>query len=176
MSEDPAEQVVVGRVDAPYGVKGWVRIFSFTDPIERILDYSPWQIVKRGKQQTLALAAGKKQGRGLVALLEGIEDRDQAARLLGAEIRIEKDQLPALAPGEYYWHELEGLDVVNKQGERLGKVDHLIETGANDVLVVEPGPGSIDERQRLIPYVEGRVVLQVDIGEGEMLVDWPADF
>ena len=176
MSNEDAETVVVGRVDAPYGVKGWVKVFSFTDPIEGILEYSPWQLVKRGKQQTLAVVEGRTQGRGLIALFEGFDDRSQAESLNGAEIRITKDQLPALQPGEYYWHQLEGLAVVNKQGERLGSVDHLMETGANDVLVVRADADSIDDRERLIPYVDEEFVLKVDVDKGEILVDWPAEY
>lgn len=176
MSEERAEQILVGRVDGAYGVKGWVKVFSFTDPMEGILAYSPWQVAKRGKQQTLAVVDGHKQGRGLVALLEGYEDRSQAESLTGAEIRITGDQLPVLEEGEFYWHELEGLAVVNKQGERLGRVDHLMETGANDVMAVKPDATSIDDRDRLIPYVADRVIVEVDTGKQEILVDWPADF
>ena len=176
MSEDRAEEIVVGRVDAPYGLKGWVKVFSFTDPIEAIFDYSPWRLVKRGNTTLVSLVEGKKQGRGLVALLEGYEDRSRSELLNGAEIRIAKDQLPALSAEEFYWYELEGLVVTNRQGERLGRVDHLMETGANDVLVVKADDTSIDDRERLIPWVEDRVILQVDTDKGEILVDWPADY
>lgn len=176
MAEDHAQQVVVGHVDAPWGIKGWIRVFSFTDPMARILDYTPWQLVKGGKQQTLAVTEGKRQGKGLVALLDGFENRSHAELLVGADIRIDKDQLPGLMQGEYYWHELEGLIVVNQQGECLGRVDHMIETGANDVMVVSAEGGSVDDRERLIPYLENQVVLRVDTEEGRILVDWQSDF
>lgn len=176
MTGERADQIVIGRVDAAYGVKGWVKVFSFTDPMEGILDYSPWQVVKQGKQQTLTLVEGHKQGRGLVALLEGYEDRSQAELLVGAEIRITRDQLPAPGEGEYYWHDLEGLAVVNLHGERLGSVDHLMETGANDVLVVKADAASIDDKERLIPWVEDRFIVDVDMAKREIRVDWPVDY
>ena len=176
MTEDRGEQIIVGRIDAPYGVNGWVRIFSYTEPIERILDYSPWQVVKRGVEQRLVIDAGRRQGRGLIAHPEGYEDRSQAELLAGAEISIEKSRLPKLPEGEYYWHELEGLSVYNEQGDRLGIVDHLIETGGNDVLVVKPDADSVDDRERLVPWVEDRVVRAVRRDEGSILVDWETDF
>jgi 16S rRNA processing protein RimM len=117
-----------------------------------------------------------RQGRSLIVLPEGCTDREQAALLTGWEIRIDKRQLPALAAGEYYWHQLEGLTVVNTEGEVLGTVDHLLETGGKDVLLVKPGPASIDDRERLVPFVEDRVVREVDLDGGRILVDWGSDF
>ena len=176
MAKDQAEHIIVGRIDAPYGVKGWVKIFSFTDPIERILEYSPWQVSRRGKVEKIVVAEGMKQGRRLVALPEGYEDRSQAELLNGADIWIEKGQLPELEQGEHYWHELEGLNVVNLQGDDLGIVDHLVETGSNDVMVVRATGSSIDDRERLIPWVEDQVVKSVDKVEKRILVDWQADY
>lgn len=170
--QDGNEQIVVGRITAPHGVKGWVKIFSYTDPIERILEYAPWQIARGTSVRRLAVKAGRRQGKGIVVQPEGCEDRNQAELLKGFEIRIDKDRLPALAEGEFYWHQLERLAVVTTRGELLGEVDHLMETGANDVLVVEPTSSSIDERERLIPFVEDEVVREVDLDEGRITVAW----
>lgn len=161
---------------APYGIKGWVKVFSYTDPLERVLDYAPWQIYKGSHGQSLELVEGKRHGPGLIVLPAGFEDRQQAESVKGFEIRIDQEQLPVLEQGEYYWHQLEGLQVINEAGERFGVVDHLLETGANDVMVVKPDAASIDDRERLVPYVEGEVVLQVDLGEGRILVKWESDF
>ncbi|HKI73641.1 MAG TPA: ribosome maturation factor RimM [Pseudomonadales bacterium] len=176
MADDAGESITVGRIDAAYGVKGWVKVFSYTDPVERIFEYTPWQLVRRGKVQRLEIADSKIQGRGLIALPAGYEDRTQAELLVGSEIRIDKNQLPALDEGEFYWHELEGLVVINAEDDNLGIVDHLLETGSNDVMVVKATESSIDDRERLIPWLEDQVVKQVDRERGRIVVDWPADY
>jgi 16S rRNA processing protein RimM len=116
------------------------------------------------------MAEGHQQGKGVVARLAECDNRDQAYALMGSEIAVRRDQLPATAPGEYYWSELQGLDVVNTDGESLGTVDHLLETGANDVLVVK------GDRERLIPFVMDEVVIAVDREQGRIRVDWDKDF
>jgi 16S rRNA processing protein RimM len=120
------------------------------------------------------------QGKGLVAQLRGCTDRDMALRFARADIAVERSALPQLEQDEYYWHQLEGLRVYAKSGDGsrvlLGRVDHLVETGANDVLVVKPDTGSLDQRERLIPWVPDDVVLKVDLAQGEMLVDWDPEF
>lgn len=176
MAQAQQDQIVIGRLMGAHGIKGWVKVFSYTDPMESILDYSPWLVTKAGKVQRLAVEAGKRQGKGLVALLEGFEDRSQAELLNGAEISIPRERLPALEDGEFYWHQLEGLKVVNDKDEILGIVDHMLETGGNDVMVVRPAEDSIDDAERLIPYVEGSIVINVDL-EGECIrVAWEADY
>lgn len=176
MTEALEQNIVVGRISGPYGIKGWIRIFSYTDPIEQILSYSPWQLRKGREDQSLTLHSAKRQGKGIVALPTGFADRTQAEALTGWEIEISRSQLPDLEDGEFYWHQLEGLLVINQNNEVFGVVDHLMETGANDVLVVTPGTGSIDDRQRLIPFVEKEVITGVDLGEGRILVNWDSDF
>jgi 16S rRNA processing protein RimM len=151
-------------------------VFSYTDPSEQIFEYLPWQLVKGRKRQSLQVAQHQRQGKGLIALPEGYETRDQAELLAGWEIQIDQSRLPGLVDGEFYWHQLEGLRVVNLAGTVLGEVDHMLETGANDVLVVKPVADSIDTRERLIPYVEGRIVQRVDLLEGCIQVDWDTDF
>lgn len=169
------EEILIGHIISARGLNGWVKVFSYTDPIEQIFSYTPWNLVKNGRQ-TMDLVEGKVQGKHLIALLKGVEDRNQAESLMGAEIWISTDQLEELGEGEFYWHQLEGLTVVNESGEVFGDVSHLTETGANDVLIVEATPESIDDRQRLIPYVEDRVIKRVDLNSRRILVSWDADF
>jgi 16S rRNA processing protein RimM len=123
-----------------------------------------------GEWQEKALAVGSRHGKGVIARLADCENRDQARALMGCEIGIRRDQLPATAPGEYYWRDLQGLKVVTIEGEWLGMVDHLIETGANDVLVVK------GERERLIPFVLDQVIVNVDLDKREIQVDWDKSF
>ncbi|GMQ83328.1 MAG: ribosome maturation factor RimM [Gammaproteobacteria bacterium] len=146
-------------------------MYSYTRPRENIVHYPTWYLQCRGGAwQEWQLAEGRQHGKGVVARLADCADRDQARALTGCEIGIPRDELPATQPGEYYWHDLQGLSVVTLAGELLGTVDHLIETGANDVLVVE------GDRKRLIPFVMGQVVVGVDLDKGEIQVDWDKDF
>lgn len=171
--------IAIGRILAVYGLKGWVKIFSFTDPIEHIGTYSPWLIKKpdsRSPLQPLEIEAIKSHGKGIIALPKGYTDRDQAQLLIGNEIWTPGEQLAELDEGDYYWRELVGLRVVNQAGQDYGKVDHLLETGANDVLVVKADKDSIDERERLIPFVVPRFIQQVSLEESKITVDWDAEY
>lgn len=174
-----ADPLIIGRFGAPYGIKGWLKIQSFTEPRENLLGYDSW-LVNRGSRgqdnwQALAIDAGKAHGKGLVGHVTGVDDRDAAESLKGCEIAIAAQALPVLPEDEYYWHQLEGLSVYSG-GKLLGRVDHLMETGANDVVVVKPCEGSIDQRERLIPWLRGSVVLQVDLAQQTMTVEWDAEF
>lgn len=170
MAEALSQRVTLGRVIGLYGVRGWVKVYSHTDPPENILRYSPWQLHVGNQWLAVNVTDGRRHGKGLVALLEGWEDREAGRSLLGVQIAVERSQLPALAPDEYYWADLIGLRVVNRNEVELGRVDSLMETGSNDVLVVR------DDRERLIPYVPGDVVLDVDLTAGVIRVDWDPDF
>jgi 16S rRNA processing protein RimM len=165
------EQLVVGRVVGLYGIQGWIKIESYTDPRENIQDYAPWQVCAGGQMRTISVESVKLHGKGLIARLEGIDSRDAAAELVGGDIRILPDQLPALASGEYYWRDLVGLMVINRQAEELGQVESLFETGANDVLVVRKG-----QHEYLIPYLPEQVILAVDLDKGQIQVDWEAEW
>jgi 16S rRNA processing protein RimM len=123
-----------------------------------------------GSEFEVAAAQGHEQGKGMVAKLPGCDDRDAAAKLVGATIRVPRSALPKAKRGEYYWTDLEGLDVVTVEGVDLGKVSHLFATGANDVLVVH------GERERLIPFVTGQFVKEVDLKSGRITVDWDPEF
>lgn len=161
----------VGQVSGVFGVKGWVKVYSYTDPRENILQYSPWFLRKNGLLWEVKLLGGRRQGSLVVAELQGISDRDHAAELMGADVLISKQQLPKASDGEYYWADLIGLEVINQEGCKLGKVDNLLETGANDVLVVVDG-----ELERLIPFLQQSTILKIDLDDGVIVVDWDPDF
>jgi 16S rRNA processing protein RimM len=152
-------------------VQGWVRIFSYTRPRENIIAYQPWFIKSgEGNWTEQTLANGRRHGKGVIAQLTDCTDRDAAHALIGNEIAVQREQLPEAAVGEYYWSDLIGLQVINTQDEKLGTVDHLLETGANDVLVLK------GDQERLIPFVMEQVVLQVDLEKGVIRVDWDKEF
>ena len=160
----------VGEISGVFGVKGWVKIFSFTERRENVLRYSPWLLSKNGETKPIKVLDGALQGRSVVAKLEGIEDRDQAAALMGWQIFISQEQLPKAAAGEYYWSDLIGLDVENLEGVRLGQVESLMETGANDVVIVK------GKRERAIPFLQGQSIIRIDLEARQMVVDWDPDF
>lgn len=165
------EPVILGRISGLYGVRGWVKVYSHTDPKENILNYPIWLVGSKNNQKRIELETGRVHGKGIVAKLVGINDRDQVAKLLGQDIAVSRDELPKLDEGEYYWNDLTGLKVVNKEKQELGIVDHLFETGANVVMSVMEG-----KQERLIPYLTGDVILNVDLEGGVIKVDWPTDF
>lgn len=160
----------MGWVSGLFGIRGWLKIYSHTSPRDEIVDYQTWHLKQGGNWKQYKLTAGHSQGKGVVAQLDGISDRDQAGELLDCEIAIQRTQLPELEPDEYYWTDLQGLRVVNIEGVELGVVSHLFETGANDVMVVK------GERERLIPYTTGEAVQSVDLNAGILLVDWDPEF
>ncbi len=163
------QPVLLGRIVGLFGVNGWVKVFSYTEPREAVLDYEDWLLGRNGDWQTVGLAEGKRHGKSVIARLQGVEDRDAAAALVGSDIGILRDRLPEPGDGCYYWADLEGMSVVHKDGSDLGKVAYVMATGAHDVLVTE-GPN-----ERLIPFVTERVVLGVDIAGGVITVDWEWD-
>lgn len=171
MSKQPPPErlVVMGRVIAPYGIKGWIKVQTFTQQQRGLLDYPVWQVGQEGIWQARPVEAAKVHGATVVAKLEGIADREQAAALRRMQIAISRDDFPAPAAGEFYWADLIGLQVVNVAGVTLGNVARVFETGANDVLVVE------GERERLLPFIES-VVRKVDVAGGMIIVDWDADY
>ena len=164
------QRVILGRIGGLYGVRGWVKLWSFTDPVENLLDYREVELGREGAWRAARLAEGRRQGQALVARFEGCADRDAAALLVGAELAVMRDRLPAPAAGEYYWADLVGLKVVTTGGIELGRLDHMMATGANDVMVVK------GERERLLPFLPGRFVNEVDLAGGRIVVDWDPDF
>jgi len=170
------KRVVLGKIGKVHGIKGWLRLASFTAPPENILDYPNLQVDIGQVSQTLVLDEYRQQSKGLVVHFEGFDDPETASALTGREVWVENSALPALEPGDYYWQQLQGLRVENQQGELLGTVSRMLETGANDVMVVAPGADSIDDRERLIPYIKESVVKAIDLKLGRILVDWEASY
>lgn len=160
----------MGRVSGVYGVRGWLRVRSDCEPVEQLLSYTPWQMKTATGWQNHVLEDGKVHGHGLVAKLANIDDREQARALVGIDIAVDRSQLPALAEDEFYWNDLIGLGVVTRDGEQLGRVSGLMQTGTNDVLVVS------GDRERLIPFIREQVILVVDAQAGRIEVDWDPDF
>lgn len=168
-------RVTLGRVAGVYGVKGWVRLHSFTRPIDNLLDYATWWIA-RGDGFEVNLVEGKLHAGGLIACISGpdgqtITDRDIAASLIGAEIQVDRSQLPEPDQGEYYWFDLVGLAVRNLEGVALGTVAGVTSNGAQDVLMLRDG-----EVERLIPFVQGPIIHSVSLQDGLIVADWQPDF
>ncbi|MGB5277810.1 MAG: ribosome maturation factor RimM [Gammaproteobacteria bacterium] len=179
MSADE-EKLIVGKISGVYGVKGWVKVHSDTDPRDGITGYNPWYI-QQGAQGNAAwrevrVEDGRRQAKTVIAKLEGVDDRDAAMLLTGAKIAISPDQLRTLDEEEFYWRDLIGLRVVNQEGIELGTVQRLMETGANDVLVISGGQLSAANKEHLVPWAPGQAVLEVDLERGLIRVDWDADF
>ena len=161
---------MLGRISGLFGVRGWVKVYSHTQPRDGILDYRQWYLQQDGAWRKVEIAEGKRHGKGIIVRLAGLDDRDEAARLIDCDIAVERDALPATDEGSFYWSDLEGLKIVHRDGTDLGRVAYLLETGANDVLVTTGKP------ERLIPFILGRVVLDVNLTDGVITVDWDTDW
>lgn len=168
---DGADPLIpVGRLGGPHGIRGFLRVESWTRPAESILEFPFWYLEIEGEQRRHDLDETFVRSGRLLARLAGVTDRTTAAALRHVGIAIPRSQLPPLAEGEWYWADLIGLTVETADGIVLGRVDHLLETGANDVLVVR------GDRERLIPWIPGRVVREVDTARGRLTVDWDPAF
>lgn len=161
---------MVGKVSGVYGVKGWVKVHSFTHAREDILGYKPWLIGRQGGWSSCEVEAGQRHGKGIIAKLVGCDGRDQALALSGMQIAISPEQRPELDADEYYWSDLIGLQVETEAGIDLGVIDALLETGANDVMVV------VGDRERVIPYAQPEYIKSIDLQAGKMVVDWDPEF
>jgi 16S rRNA processing protein RimM len=165
--------VLIGRIGPAYGIKGWVKVTSYTDPAENLFDYTPWRLCRDVQTDRLAdaeLLDAKPHGKGFVALLKNVNDRDQAEQLAGMNVYVLRDQLPEPEDGLYYWTDLEGMQVETLSGEVLGRVDHMLEAGAADVMVVcGEMPGA---SRHLIPFIRNEVILNVDLEQRRIQVDW----
>lgn len=170
-------QITLGKVGAVYGIKGWLRIHSFTDEPDAILDYFPWSLKLGNNKRTVDVTDWRKHNKGLVVKVDGIDDRDDAQALVGSEILINESSLPALSQGDYYWRDLIGMAVVTTKGYDLGVVADLLETGANDVLVVKANLNDgFSKKERLIPYLLEQVIESVSIENKQICVDWDPGF
>lgn len=167
--QSDSQLIVLGKLAAPFGVRGWSKVTSYTEPPDGILNYKTWSVVKNGSARELTVLQGKPHGKFLVVKFDGIDDREEAGLLTHAEVMVSRDELPASDDG-YYWADLIGLKVVTTDSTELGWVESLMETGANDVLVVN------GDRERLIPWIENEVIVAVDLAGKCLTVDWDPDF
>ena len=165
--------IQLGAIQGVFGIKGWLKIFSYCRPKEQILNYQQWELRVSNDASHYDLQEGKVHGNGIVAKLENIDDRSQAEELIGSEIWLAKENLPVLLNDEVYWYQLEGLDVINLEGELLGYVNKMLETGANDVMVVR---NRTDKQEILIPYIYEQVIRNVDLEKKLITVDWQKDY
>ena len=204
MPTTESDRIQVGKVVGFFGLQGWVKILSHTEPKGNIFNYKTLWLKNSNTKDSAwvkrAVLKSKEQGKGFVALFDGIADRTQAETLRGFEIYIDADQLESLPEGEFYWKDLIGLQVVNEKGFQFGKVLDVMPTGANDVLVVhgketdlkvlakrekdllkkksgsKNAKAKIDLKETLIPYIWGQVIKQVDLEKQEILVAWDEDY
>ncbi len=159
----------MGRISAPYAIRGWVKIKTQTEYIDSLLDYPVWHVGGNGRWRPYRLVEGKVHGQYLLAHLEGVDDRDAAEAVMGMEIAVPREDRPEAEDGEYYWDDLIGLDVVNGEDVALGRVTGLLETGAHDVMVVK------GERERLIPFVDA-YIREVNLAARRIVVEWGRDW
>lgn len=166
MENTQTEYVSVGKIGSTYGVQGWIKILSFTEPLTNILDYSPWFLQSPNGWQPVQVTSHKEHGKSLIVKLANYDSPESSRLLAGKIIAIPRSKLPILDAGSYYWHDLEGITVINQHGETLGKVIYLLETGSNDVLVVK------GEKEHAIPYLLNDVIISIDLANKVMHVNW----
>ncbi len=166
MSESNDDYVVIGKIGSTYGIKGWLKILSYTENVVNILNYGPWYIQENTGWQAIEVQDGKEHGKGVIAKFAGFDVPEKARILSGKPIAVRQSQMPKLAKNEYYWNDLKGLTVINQHGQTLGQIIYLLATGANDVLVVKGA------KEHAIPYLPGQVVKSIDLDKSEMHVDW----
>ncbi|WP_038173822.1 MULTISPECIES: ribosome maturation factor RimM [Vibrio] len=174
MSED---KIVVGKFGASYGIRGWLKVLSYTDDAESIFDYTPWYINQGGKWVEYKAESWKRHNKGLVVKLEGLEVREDAQILTNFEISIDPAVLPELPSDEFYWRDLIGMQVVTDKGYDLGIVSDMLETGSNDVLVIKANlKDAFGQKERLIPFLEEQVIKNIDREAQRIEVDWDPGF
>ena len=175
--QPPVNPIVLGKMGAAYGIRGWLKVFSSTEDAESIFDYQPWFIQRAGKWQQVELEGWKRHSQDLIIKVKGIEDRDAAAQLTNCEITVDSTQLPALEAGDYYWKDLMGMKVVNLEGYEMGKVIDMMETGSNDVMVVKANlKDAFGMKERLVPFLHGQVIKKVDLTARVIEADWDPGF
>ena len=163
------KKLLVGKINGFFGIQGWVKIFSYTEPRKNILEYQPWFFIDNGTYKVIEITTGREQSKTIVVHVKGIDNKDQASQLIGKDLYIDKDQLPELSDDEHYWHELNEFRVINKNGVDLGVVNYLVDTGSNNVLVTK------GDKEHWIPYIEPFLV-SVDKQNRVISVDWDENF
>lgn len=176
MSEDKAKYTCVGRIMGVFGIKGWVKVQSFTEPENNVFSYQPWRVKHRREWAELQIDQAQPHKSGWIAHIRGVDDRDDAEMYKLKDIWVDRSQFHTLNEGDYYWHQLVGMRVIAQQASTtprdIGVVQEMLETGANDVMVVLGDGSSIDKCERLIPYVPNMYVTKVDLEKNVILVDW----
>ena len=171
------EPVVLGKLGSSHGIKGWLKITTYTDSVEGIFDYSPWLIKDQGEWREVKVLQWRFQGKAVVASLEGVETRDQAQMLTNCEIAVTPQQIETLPEDEFYWRDLIGCEVVNTKGYNMGKVQEIVETGSNDVLLVKANAkDGFGKAERMMPFVTEQFIIEVNLTEKQITVDWDPDF
>ncbi len=162
-------KILVGKISNPHGIKGWVKVISFTDPIENILSYKQWIISDKETEKTYYLEDSRVQGNKIVIKLENVNDRNDADLLKNLQIQVNRSDLPELDQNSYYWEDIVDFNVIDIKGNHVGKVDSLFRTGSNDVLVI------IDETKErlLVPFIMEEVIKYVDLAKELISIDWP---
>ena len=163
------KKLLVGKINGFFGVLGWVKIFSYTNPRKNILEYQPWYFVDNETYKVIEITTGREQSKTIVAQVKGINNREEALQLIGKDLYINKEQLPELDNDAHYWYELTGFRVINKNEVDLGIVDYLVDTGSNHVLVTK------GETEHWIPYIEPFLV-SVNKHKKVISVDWDENF
>jgi len=174
---EESKNIILGKVGAVYGIKGWLKIHSFTDEQEAILDYFPWSLKLGNNRQSVEVTDWRKHNKSIIVKVAGVDDRDEAQAFVGSEILTTEEALPELPEGDYYWRDLMGMQVVTTEGYDLGCVSDMLETGANDVLVVKANRNDgFGKKERLIPYLFEQVIKSVSIENKQICVDWDPGF
>ena len=162
--------IIIGKFGSAHGINGFVKIHSFTEPADNILNYQPW-LVKQGKNWvSKTFDKVEKRNKFYIAKMEDCQDRNDAEKYVNCEIATHKDHLPKLNESEFYWHELIDMTVINKEQITLGKVTQVLQTGSNDVLIID------GEKRHLIPFLLENFIIKIDRKKSEITVDWDIDF
>jgi len=180
-SDATTADIAAAKIVGVYGIKGWVKLKVNLETPASLTSLKPQFLTdaRRQSRRPVCVLDVRAQGKGFIASLEGVDDRNAAELLRGYDIMVPKSALPPLEDGEFYWDDLVGCAVRTRDDEGnvvdLGNVGYLLETGANDVLVVHASEASIDDRERLIPYLENKVILEVDLAGAVIEVNWHPD-
>ena len=180
-----SDYILLGEISGVSGLKGWVKVFSHTDPRLHITDYDQWLLQKKGKSRSegenwtpVKLLNGRVQGKNIIAQLDGVTTRDQAEAMIGMQIAIRSDQLKSLSANEYYWKDLIGLSVETTEGVNLGKIDWVFNSGSNDVLVIKDDSDDVEKNgtERMVPFLLNDTIISIDMDKSQMVVDWDPEF
>ena len=162
------KKIYLGKITGAHGIKGWLKIQSFSSPPENILNYPQWIINNQGEEDFYSIEQGRKQNNKIVVKLEKIDDRNTAESLINSKIQILRSDLPKLSNENYYWSDLVGLSVLNSEEKVIGKIESLIETGANDVMVIN----ALKDERILVPFVMHEIIKEVNVELNYIKIDW----